>query len=80
VIEETNMANEVKQFIDFFQEKRGYFFLARLCLKVGRDLTKIEESAPAEPELLGRIEKAAKELGVSEGELNEAIVQGERLF
>jgi len=63
------MANKIKKLVDIFEGTRGYFFLARLCLKVGQDITKIKEDDLEQPELLEKVEHEAEKLGISRSEL-----------
>lgn len=48
--------------------------MARLCLKVGRDLTEIKDDTAEDPELFAKIITITKELGVSDKEIEEAIL------
>ena len=70
---ETATTNKIPQLIDFLEKIKGYFFLARLCLKVGRDLTEIKTDDPEDPELLGKVKQAAKELGALDTELEKSL-------
>lgn len=71
------MTNNTEKIADFFLQEKGYFFLARLCLKVGRDLTKIAPEESKDPGLLEKIGGAAEELGVSREEFNRAVNSAE---
>ncbi|MDD5145415.1 MAG: hypothetical protein PHF44_00990 [Candidatus Pacebacteria bacterium] len=68
------MPNKITQLVNRLIERRGYFFMARLCLKVGRDLTEIKDDTAEDPELFAKIITITKELGVSDKEIEEAIL------
>lgn len=65
--------NKIAQLVAFFEQKRGYIFLAKLCLRTGKDLTKIKASDPEDIELLKRVKAVAKELGVTEAEIESGL-------
>ena len=50
--------------VDFLARTRGYFFLARPCLKVGQDITRVREEDIEDAGLILKIQQAMGSLGV----------------
>jgi len=73
------MIDTVEKITNSFLEKKGYFFLARLSLKVGKDLTKISLQEIRDPKTLERIRGAAIDLGMDREEFNQ-IINSVRVF